>query len=103
MLVDWNELIGISISATGIHQAMGKAKKAFLLAVLRWVLLIIPLILILPRIGGLGLDGIWLAFPIADTLAATIAIVMLHRTLQGAGIRLGLFRKPAALEAETDP
>jgi len=96
-------LIGISISATGIHQAMGKAKKAFLLAILRWVLLIIPLILILPRIGGLGLDGIWLAFPIADTLAATIGLIMLHRTLQEAGIRLGLFRKSNRLEAETNP
>jgi len=95
-------LIGISISATGIHQAMGKAKKAFLLAILRWVLLIIPLILILPGIGGLGLDGIWLAFPIADTLAAAIAVIMLHRTLQTAGIRLGLFRKPSALKTETD-
>jgi putative MATE family efflux protein len=83
-------LLGISISTTGIHQAMGKAKSAFILAILRWVLLIVPLILILPGIGGLGLDGIWFAFPLADTLAAVIALLMLHHTFRNAGIRPGL-------------
>ncbi len=75
-------LIGISISATGIHQAMGKAKSAFLLAILRWVLLVTPLILILPGIGNLGLDGIWYAFPLADLLTATIALLVLWSTLK---------------------
>lgn len=75
-------LLGISISSTGIHQAMGKPGAAFLLAILRWVLLVTPLIFILPRIGGLGLDGIWLAFPVADILAALISIRILTQTLR---------------------
>jgi putative MATE family efflux protein len=75
-------LIGISISTTGIHQAMGKARSAFFLAILRWVLLITPLILTLPQIQNLGLDGIWYAFPIADIMTAAIAITTLWITMK---------------------
>lgn len=79
-------LLGISLSTTGIHQAMGKSGSAFVLSILRWVLLIVPLIFILPRIGGLGLEGIWLSFPIADVLAAIIALIILRRTLKNSGM-----------------
>ena len=96
-------LLGITISTTGIHQAMGKARSAFVMSVLRWVLLIVPLILILPRIGGLGLDGIWLAFPIADASAAGIAILLLNKTLRHSGVRLGLFRMNRRLKTKTNP
>jgi len=85
-------LFGISISTTGIHQAMGKSRSAFILSILRWVLLIVPLIVVLPRIGGLGLDGIWFAFPIADALAAIIALMVLNHTLRQAGMWKGFFR-----------
>ena len=94
-------LLGISISTTGIHQAMGKARSAFVLSILRWVLLIVPLIIILPRIGGLGLDGIWLAFPIADLMAALIALMVLHRTLHRSGIRKGFFRDMIFLKSRS--
>ncbi|MBS3768860.1 MAG: MATE family efflux transporter [Bacteroidales bacterium] len=86
-------LLGISISSTGIHQAMGKPRAAFFLAILRWVILITPLIFILPRIGGLGLDGIWLAFPVADMLAAFISFRILTQTLRKKNIRIRLIPK----------
>ncbi|MEF8846129.1 MAG: MATE family efflux transporter [Bacteroidales bacterium] len=86
-------LLGISISSTGIHQAMGKPRAAFFLAILRWVILITPLIFILPRIGGLGLDGIWLAFPVADMLAAFISFRILTQTLRKNNIRIRLIPK----------
>jgi Na+-driven multidrug efflux pump len=40
----------------------------------------------MPRIGGLGLEGIWLSFPIADVLAAIIALVILRGTLKNSGM-----------------
>jgi putative MATE family efflux protein len=79
-------LLGITISTMGIHQAMGKARAAFFLAILRWVLLVTPLILILPSVGNLGLNGVWIAFPIADFLAAAIALVVLRHTLRKTAI-----------------
>lgn len=80
-------LLGISTTSIGIHQAMGKSSAAFLLAILRWVLLVTPLIFILPRIGGLGLDGIWLTFPVADLLTALISIWVLMQTLRKSNIK----------------
>jgi putative MATE family efflux protein len=75
-------LMGISHATMGAHQAMGKAKSAFVLAILRWILLITPMILILPYIFNLGLDGVWLAFPLADLLGAIIALIFLYVTFR---------------------
>jgi len=75
-------LMGVSTMAMGIHQAMGQAKQAFVLAIQRWVLLVTPLILILPAVKGLGLDGVWLAFPIADFIAAIISLIILYTTFK---------------------
>lgn len=75
-------LMGISHATMGAHQAMGKAKSAFVLAIQRWILLITPMILILPNLFNLGLDGVWLAFPLADLLGAIIALIFLYVTFK---------------------
>jgi putative MATE family efflux protein len=79
-------LMGVTTNTMGIHQAMGKSKPAFVLAILRWVLLVMPLIFILPSVFNLGLDGIWFSFPIADFLAAVISILILRFTLKQTNI-----------------
>lgn len=79
-------LMGLSINIMGIHQAMGKSQSAFILAILRWVLLITPLIFIIPLIFKLGLDGIWFSFPIADLLAGVISVLILRSTLKRTNI-----------------
>jgi len=75
-------LMGISHASMGAHQAMGKAKSAFVLAIQRWILLITPMILILPNLFNLGLDGVWLAFPLADLLGAIIALIFMYVTFR---------------------
>jgi putative MATE family efflux protein len=75
-------LMGISHATMGAHQAMGKAKSAFVLAIQRWILLITPMILFLPYVFNLGLDGVWLAFPLADFLGAIIALIFLYVTFR---------------------
>ncbi|MEA2107026.1 MAG: MATE family efflux transporter [Bacteroidota bacterium] len=75
-------LMGVNTMAMGIHQAMGQAKQAFVLAILRWVMLITPLILILPKVGGLMLDGVWMAFPMADFMAAIVSVIILFHTFK---------------------
>jgi Na+-driven multidrug efflux pump len=75
-------LMGISHASMGAHQAMGKAKSALILAIQRWVLLITPMVLILPYIFNLGLDGVWLAFPLADLFGAIIAVIFLYITFK---------------------
>lgn len=79
-------VMGIYISATGIHQALGKKNSSFWLSIMRWVLLIIPLVLILPQFMTNPVNGVWLAFPLGDLLAAIIAVVILQKTLLRHGI-----------------
>ena len=43
-----------------------------LLSLLRQVILLIPFIIILPRVFGLGLDGVWIAQPLSDLISSLI-------------------------------
>ena len=51
---------------------MGKANRAFWLAVLRQGILLIPLLLLLPRF--LGIDGVLLSGAISDGLTAIVVL-----------------------------
>jgi len=62
--------VGFQVVAAGMFQALGKAIPALMLALLRQVILLTPLIVLLPRY--LGLNGVWISFPIADGAAALI-------------------------------
>lgn len=75
-------LMGVTTMSMGIHQAMGQAKQAFILAIQRWILIITPLILILPNIKDLGIDGVWIAFPSADFVAAIVSLIILYYTFK---------------------
>jgi len=63
-------LIAINLIGSGYFQSIGKATPALLLTLTKQGFFLIPLILILPTF--MGLDGAWLAFPIADTGAALV-------------------------------
>ncbi len=68
-------LNGFQIVSWAYFQAVGRPKQALILTTTKQVLFIIPLVLILPQF--LGLDGIFVAAPIADFLAACLAGIML--------------------------
>ncbi|KGX93779.1 multidrug transporter MatE [Pontibacillus halophilus JSM 076056 = DSM 19796] len=72
-------VIGAQIISGGLYQSLGLAKPALILSISRQVMFLIPLVLILPYIGGLGVTGVWLAFPIADGLAFILTVVLLYR------------------------
>ena len=52
------------------YQAIGKAKPALFLTLIRQGVFLIPLVLILPRY--FGIEGVWYSFPISDILSAII-------------------------------
>ncbi|MFC0524243.1 MATE family efflux transporter [Pontibacillus salicampi] len=72
-------LIGAQIVSGGLYQALGMAKPAFLLSISRQVLFLIPLVLLLPTVFGLGVTGVWLAFPISDFLSFILSAAFLYR------------------------
>ncbi|RUA06311.1 MAG: MATE family efflux transporter [Fusobacteria bacterium] len=59
-------------STFNYYQAVGKGKKNKRLLVIRVFFLTIPLLFILPKL--MGLNGVWLAVPIADTIAMIFAL-----------------------------
>ena len=68
-------LIGFMMVGSTIFQAMGKAPQAFVTAIARPVLFLLPLVLILPNYWQL--DGVWLAFPVTDLLAFVLMLALL--------------------------
>jgi len=68
-------MMGLQISTQQSFMALGKAKQAIFFALLRKIILLIPLILLLPRAFGLGVHGIFLAEPISDTICASCCFI----------------------------
>ena len=65
-------LLGIQFSCQQTFVALGQAKVSLFLALLRKVILLIPLIFILPRFVGDKVFAVFLAEPVADLLAAAV-------------------------------
>ncbi len=75
-------LIAINLIGSAYFQAIGKALPALLLALTKQGFFLIPLLLVLPRF--FGLNGVWMAFPIADIGAALITYWYLQRSMKKA-------------------
>ena len=73
-------LAGFQIIGSGIFQSLGKALQALLLTLSRQVLVLIPLVLIMPRI--FGLNGVWIAFPVSDFITFTITLLFVYRVMK---------------------
>jgi len=73
-------LFGVQMCAQATFVGLGQAKVSLLIALLRKVILIIPLALILPRFWGIW--GIYVSEPISDVISATTS-----------GVLFGIYRK----------
>lgn len=73
-------IVGISIAGSDFILAIGKAKLAMGLSILRQVVILIPIMLMLPRF--LGLDGVWISQPISDVVATIITAIIVIRQMK---------------------
>lgn len=73
-------VVGFQVIGATMFQALGKARPAFLLSLSRQVLLLIPLILVLPKI--FGTDGVWISFPLADTGSFCLTFFCVRREIR---------------------
>ncbi|HSQ34170.1 MAG TPA: MATE family efflux transporter, partial [Peptostreptococcaceae bacterium] len=62
--------IGISILGAMYFQSIGSAKISIFLSLLRQLIILIPVIILVPKIYGL--NGVWIAQPIADIASMVI-------------------------------
>lgn len=63
--------VGINIISAAYFSSIDKPRHAFLISILRGIILVIPLAFILSAL--LGLTGIWLTVPVAEGLTALLA------------------------------
>lgn len=82
-------IVGVQIISGTIFQALGKAIPALILSLLRQIILLIPMLLIFPSILGLGLLGIYIAFPLSDFLSSLISGLLLKREMTQLKCELG--------------
>ena len=67
---------GFFIMAITLFQALGKGTNAAVITVLRSIILFLPLVYLLPHVGGLGIKGLFVAQAVTDVIVLVIAIVM---------------------------
>jgi len=70
----------LPIVTSNLFQSLGKPLQASVLSLSRQVLVLIPLVVLLPRL--FGLRGIFFAFPVSDAAAATFAAFLALRELR---------------------
>ena len=69
---------GAQMACQSAFMALGQARTSLFLALLRKVILLVPLALLLPRLMG-GVMGIYIAEPIADVLASATTLTLFLR------------------------
>jgi putative MATE family efflux protein len=77
IVVAFLPFIGFQVICAGLFQSIGKATQAFILAISRQMLFLIPLLLLLPLF--FGLQGIWLAFPATELLSMLLTAALFIR------------------------
>lgn len=75
--------MGVQLACQQSFMALSQARISLLLACLRKIILLIPLIYILPNFFGDRVFGVLLAEPVSDILAAAVTAIMFFTHLNG--------------------
>ncbi|EOD01496.1 MATE family efflux transporter [Caldisalinibacter kiritimatiensis] len=81
IIISMSPIIGVQIIGAALFQALGKALPSLILTLLRQVILLIPLIIILPKIMDNSILGVWLSYPISDLLSTIVTVVLLKKEM----------------------
>jgi len=73
-------LIGLQIIIGSTLQAAGSTTKAMTLTLISQWIVQIPLIYLLSRFSSLGIDGLWLAFPLTNVIMAAVYLIVFKRS-----------------------
>ena len=59
-------MMSLQFAGQSTFVALGKARQSVFFSIFRKIIIVIPMIFILPYVGGLGVDGIFMAEPISN-------------------------------------
>ena len=70
-------IVGFQMIGTNFFQCLGMVKKSIILSLSRQLLFLLPLLYCLPL--WMGVNGVWMSFPISDVLSALLTAILLRR------------------------
>lgn len=74
-------MMALQFAGQSVFVALGKSKQAVFFSLFRKVVIVIPLTLLLPSLGGLGTDGVFLAEPVSNFIGGTACFVTMMLTV----------------------
>jgi Na+-driven multidrug efflux pump len=83
-------LMSLHVAGQNTFLALGRSKQAIFFSLFRKIIVVVPLTLILPKLWGLGVDGVFWAEPVSNILSglacsATLRIMVIPRLETQAG------------------
>lgn len=60
--------MALQFTGQSVFVALGKAKKATFFSIFRKAIIVVPLTVLLPKLGGLGVDGVFWAEPVSNVI-----------------------------------
>ena len=74
-------MMSLQMAGQSTAVGLGRSKQAIFFSLLRKVFIVVPLTLLLPRIFGLGVNGVFLAEPISNFIGGTACYVTMLFTI----------------------
>lgn len=74
-------LMSFQFAGQSTFVALGKSRQAIFFSLLRKAVIVFPLTLILPKVAGLGVDGVFLAEPISNLLGGVSCFATMMLTI----------------------
>lgn len=79
-------IMGLNIVATSFFASINEAKESFVISIMRGLVIVIPLILLLPRL--LGMAGVWLTIPLSEVITLVISIKLYLKYKNGVRVEI---------------
>ena len=74
-------MMSLQMAGQNTFLALGRSKQAIFFSLLRKAIIVVPLVYILPRIGGLGVTGVFLSEPISDVIGGSACFITMMCTV----------------------
>lgn len=73
--------MALQFTGQAVFVALGKAKRATFFSIFRKVIIVVPLTVLLPRVGGLGVDGVFWAEQISNLIGGCACFFTMLATI----------------------
>lgn len=74
-------LMTLQFAGQSVFQALGMSKRAIFFSLFRKVIIVVPLTLLLPHVGGLGVTGVFMAEPISNLIGGGASFTTMMLTV----------------------